>query len=208
MTTSRAEPPQHRADPGDRSAAEPLTGDQSATAELLEQVAAGQLAAFNQLYDANRVWVYRTAVAILRDQSQAEEVTQEVLAEIWRCADRFDATRGSAAGWIRRLANSRAVDRVRHAQSVRAMDHRYHRRHIPPEVDCVVEQVLRNADAADLHRALNQLTALQRQALLITYLQDLSNEQASTLLGIPVPTLKSRVLSALTSLRRARTQGI
>ncbi len=208
MPTSRSELPQHGADPGDRSAAESLTDEQPATAQLLEQVAAGQPAAFNQLYDANRIWVYRTAVAIVRDPSQAEEVTQEVFAEIWRSADRFDGTRGSAAGWIRRLVHSRAVDRVRHAQSVQAMEHRYYNRHLPPEVDCVVEEVLRHADAADLHRALGQLTALQRQALVITYIQDLSNEQASTLLGVPVPTFKSRVLSALTSLRRARPQSI
>ncbi len=156
-------------------------------------MAAGKSAAFNQLYDTTCVWVDWTAVAIVRDPSQAEEVTQEVFAEIWRSACRFGATRGSAAGWIRRLTRSRSVDLVRHAQSVAAMDHRYHHRHLPPEVDSVVDEVLRNADAADLHRALSQLTALQRQALVITYVQDLSNGRPAPCWVSPSP--RSRAAS-------------
>lgn len=192
----------------DRSTVPPTGVDLSPIAELLQKVAAGEPAAFNKLYAPTRVTVYRTAVAVLRDVSQAEEVTQEVFAEIWRSADRFDPGKGSAASWIRRLAHSRAVDRVRHAQSVHALDHRYHHRHRPVEVDHVVEQVLRNATTAEVREALDHLTALQREALLLTYLQDHSNEQASNLLGIPVSTLKSRVLSALASLRRTQTELI
>lgn len=54
-----------------------------------------------------------------------------------------------------------------------------------------MEPVLRNADAAEVREALSHLSPLQREAPLLTYLQDHSNEQASTLLGIPVPTRKA-----------------
>ena len=177
--------------------------DSSVLAGLLEKVASADSAAFGELYTSVKQAVFYAALAVLRDVSQAEEVTQEVFAEIWRTAARFDPAKGTAGSWIRRLAHSRAVDRVRHAQSVQVLDHHYHHRHLPREVDNVVEQVLRNADAAHVHQALSALTALQRQALQLTYLQEHSNQQASDLLRIPLPTLKSRVLSALESLRRA-----
>lgn len=179
--------------------------DVTVLAGLLQKVAAAEPAAFNELYTSTRSTVFHTVVAVLRDANQAEEVTQEVFAEIWHSAARFDPARGSAMSWIRRLAHSRAVDRVRYAQSVHALDHRYHHRHVPRDVDSVVEQVLSNADSAEVHAALGGLTALQREALELIYLEEHSNQQASELLGIPVQTLKSRVLSGLASLRRGQT---
>ena len=185
----------------------PHTGrDTSPLAELLIATAAGQTEAFEQLFASIRTTIHLGAMAVVRDTGQAEEVCQEVLAEIWRTAVRYDPDKGSAAAWIRRLTHSRAVDRVRHAHSIQARDHRYHQSDHSDIADDVAEQVLRNVTAEELHRALDSLTALQREALVLTYFQGQSNEQASIHLGIPVPTLKSRVLSALHSLRRIQTE--
>lgn len=91
----------------DPPGAPPPTGpDESPIAALVQRGAAADPAAFNQLYSLTCATVFRAAVAVLRDPSQAEEVTEEVFAEIWRSADRFDASKGSAASWIRRLAHS------------------------------------------------------------------------------------------------------
>lgn len=171
-------------------------------AELLVQVAAGEKPAFDKLYAATLRTVQRTTEAVLRDRSQAEEVTQEVFLEIWRHAEKFDPAQGSAASWIWRLAHARAVDRVRHAQTVRANDYRYAQHQFERDVDSVVEAVLRNADIAALTAALSQITALQQQAMLLTYFADHTHLQASDLLGIPVATYKSRILAALAALRR------
>jgi DNA-directed RNA polymerase specialized sigma24 family protein len=51
--------------------------------------------------------------------------------------------------------------------------------------------------------ALTTLTAVQLQALLLVYFAGHTNLHASNLLGIPLATLKSRVLSAVAALRRA-----
>ena len=172
-------------------------------AALLRRVAVGEKPAFDQLYAASLGTVLRITQAVLRDRSQAEEVTQEVFLQIWRQAGNFDPARGSAASWIWRLAHARAVDRVRSSQAIRTNDHRYAHQQFERDVDSVVEVVLRNADITALTAALAQLTTLQQQAMLLTYFGDHTRLQASDLLGIPVATLKSRVLSGLVALRRA-----
>lgn len=53
-----------------------------------------------------------------------EEVAQEVLTEVWRCAARFRPEKGSAMTWVLTLAHRRAVDRVRSAQAASDREHR------------------------------------------------------------------------------------
>lgn len=189
--------------PGLPSTPERSAADGSVLAKLLVQVAAGEAPAFDKLYAATLGVVLRTTGAVLLDRSQAEEVTQEVFLEIWRQAGKFNPEQGSASSWIWRLAHSRAVDRVRHAQSVRANDDRYAQHQFERDVDSVVEVVLRNADITALTAALCQITELQQQAMLLTYFSDHTHVQASDLLGIPLATYKSRILAALAALRRA-----
>ena len=144
-------------------AAEPASAPTS-WADLLQQVAAGRPGSFEELHVQSYGFVLRIADAVIRDRSQAEEITQEVFLEVWRTAGRFDPAKGSAQSWLRRLAHSRSVDRVRHAQASRLQDHLYAQHHIRDDIDDVVPAVLARAAAAEVHDALNQLTVLQRQA--------------------------------------------
>lgn len=186
------------------AAASPMSALPTSTelAALLAQVADEVPAAFDDLYLRTQGTVLRTTHAVLRDRAQAEEVTQEVFLYIWAHASRFDVSKGSAASWIWRIAHGRAVDRVRHAQSVRAHDDRYTRLHIEREVDTVADTALRDCDLTALHEALGRLTTLQRQAMVLIYFAGHTHLQASRLLGIPLGTFKSRILAGLIALRR------
>jgi len=95
-----------------------------------------------------------------------------------------------------------AVDRVRHAQSVRAHDDRYAQLHFQRDADTVADVALRHSDFTALHEALGHLTSLQRQAMLLIYFAGHTHLQASHLLGIPLGTFKSRILAGLVALRR------
>src|ERR1700677_12055 len=88
-------------------------GDGYDLAGLLAQVACGDHAAFEAVYDQLAAPVYGVARKVLRDPAQSEEGAQEVLLEVWRSASRFDPARGSAAAWVMTIAHRRAVDRVR-----------------------------------------------------------------------------------------------
>src|SRR5260221_12285742 len=75
-------------------------GDPQHLDGLLTQVAHGDQAAFEAVYDSLAGPVYGLIQRVVRDQAQSEEVSQEVLLEVWRTAARFDAARGSAATWV------------------------------------------------------------------------------------------------------------
>ncbi len=62
-------------------------------------------------------------------------------------------------------------------------------------------------NAEQVHQALDQLPILQREALTLFFLQDLSLEEMSMLLGVPVGTVKSRLHYAKSGMRRILTQG-
>ncbi len=172
-------------------------------ADLVEQVALGGGEAFRELYKRTSWRVFGLSNSIIRDVGHAEEVTQEVFLEIWQHAARFDRSRGSASGFVLRLTHSRSVDRVRHTNNSRVRDGTYVRQQFRPDTDCVIEDVVRHDEVRQLHVAVAGLTALQREAITLTFLVGHTNRAASDLLGIPLSTLKTRVRDGVRALRCA-----
>lgn len=161
----------------------------------------GDMRAFGQLYDVTVPRVFGLARSILRNHSLAEDVTQDVYFEIWRRADSFDVTRGPAITWMLMLTHSRAVDRVRRTRVLRTNDDTFAAQSFYPDLDLVTDQATRTENDGLVHAALAQLTALQRQAIHLTYFLGHTNAEASQLLGVPIPTFKDRIRAALTALR-------
>jgi RNA polymerase sigma-70 factor (ECF subfamily) len=62
-------------------------------------------------------------------------------------------------------------------------------------------------NAEEVHHALDQLPLLQREALTLYFLQDLSLEQMATLLGVPLGTVKSRLHYAKSAIRKILLPG-
>ncbi|MGS0686026.1 sigma-70 family RNA polymerase sigma factor [Nakamurella sp. GG22] len=164
-------------------------------------MAARHQGAFAELYDRTAAHTLAVATVVLRDIDHAEEVTQEVYLEIWHKAASFDKSLGTAASWINRIARRRAIDRVRTTIAAQARDTAFTHRSAQAEVDLVVIEVLRRADATVLHMALAGLSQLQREALTLTYLHGRTNREVSVLLGVPLPTVKSRVRDGLRALQ-------
>jgi RNA polymerase sigma-70 factor (ECF subfamily) len=79
---------------------------------LLRQVARGDQQAFEAVYDQLARPAYGVIRRVLRDPAQSEEVTQEVLLEVWRTASRFDPDRGRAATWVLTIAHRRSPSRT------------------------------------------------------------------------------------------------
>jgi len=170
-------------------------------AELLREVAKGDEQAFARLYDLVAPRVYGLIRRVLRDPAQTEEVTQEVLVEVWRTAARFDTARGSATSWIFTIAHRRAVDRVRSEQSAadRVMKVGVASVEIPH--DEVVEEVAGRLERQQVRRCLDDLTGLQRQAVTLAYYQGHSYREVAELLSTSLPTIKTRMRDGLIRLR-------
>ncbi|WP_185201616.1 ECF RNA polymerase sigma factor SigK [Glaciihabitans sp. INWT7] len=169
--------------------------------DLLGRVAAGDHAAFRDLYDALAPRVHGLIRRTLVDDGLSQEVTQDVFFEVWRSASRFDSARGSAVSWIMMMAHGRAVDRVRASQASRDRDLRVGVRDREVNFDPVSEAGELSAESARVTVAMARLTAIQRDAISMTYFEGLSGPELAARLQIPVGTLKSRLREALIRLR-------
>jgi RNA polymerase sigma-70 factor, ECF subfamily len=175
-------------------------GDATAEA-LLSLVARGDDKAFERLYDVVAGKVLSLIRRVLRDHAQSEEVTQEVLVEVWRTAARFDPGRGSALAWVLTMAHRRAVDRVRSAQAATRREDLAARRDVETPFDAVSEQVAARIEQRQVRRCLSTLTDLQRESILLGYFKGYTYPETATLLGIPLGTVKTRMRDGLIRLR-------
>lgn len=170
----------------------------------MRRVGLGDQAAFTELYDAVAGRVYGTALSVVRDPAQAEEVAQEVFVEVWRVAPRFDGTRGSVAAWVATIAHRRAVDRVRAEQAARARAER-EARQAPAPTDLTADPVVaadhRAFEQARVRRALGRLTDVQRQAVELAYFGGYTYREVAVLLDLPEGTIKTRIRDGMIRLR-------
>lgn len=168
---------------------------------LLTEVGRGDEAAFRELYDHIARWVYGVVLRVVRNPSQSEEVTQEVMVEIWRTATRFDADRGSGKAWVMTMAHRRAVDRVRSAQASTNRDERVALQDYQPARDEVAEQVELNLDRQRVRRHLDRLTDIQRQTIEMAYYKGFTQREIAEKLDLPLGTVKTRMRDGLIRLR-------
>lgn len=168
----------------------------------MSKVTKGDQNAFAELYDRVGSQVYGLVRRVLRDPSQSEEITQEVLLEVWRSASRFDRSRGTANGWIMTMAHRRAVDRVRSEQSSRDRDHRVGTRDAgEAPFDSVSEDVEIRLEQQQVRLALEDLTDLQREAIELAYYGGYTYREVAELLDTPLGTVKTRLRDGLIRLR-------
>ncbi len=168
-------------------------------AGLLARVARGDDAAFEAVYDAVAPAVFGLVRRVVRDSAQSEEVTQEVLLEVWRAASRFEPSRGSVMTWVMTVAHRRAVDWVRSAQAAARRDTRA----AIPEFDPgdVADAALERLERERVRRCLGSLTQLQREAVTLAYYGGYTYTQVAGLLGVAVGTVKTRMRDGLIRLR-------
>lgn len=170
---------------------------------VLASVASGDRAAFARLYDAVISPVFGLIRRIVRDGAISEEVTQDVMLEIWRTAPRYDPTQGSALSWVLTIARHRAIDRVRSEQASRDRTAKVARGQLDRDHDVVSEAALRDAERSTVTSALAVLSQLQRQAIELAYYDGLTQNQIADRLGVPLGTIKTRIRDGM--LRLAET---
>ena len=169
--------------------------------DLLTRVARGDESAFAALYDEVAPRAFGLIRRVLRDPAQAEEVTQEVLLEVWRIAPRYTPDKGSATSWIFTIAHRRAVDRVRAEQASAERTQRAAASSGHTPYDEVVEAATARIEQQQVRRCLDGLTGLQREAITLAYYGGHSYREVAELLGAALPTVKTRMRDGLIRMR-------
>lgn len=170
-------------------------------ASLLVASGRGEEASFELLAQEVRDAMRFHAQRVLNDLEDVDEVVQESLLEAWCKAERFDPTRGGALTWLGAIVRHRAIDLVRQTTARRSREARDGHSSARVAGDDTVDSVLAIAEHDSVRTALSVLTDLQRQAVRLVYYEGLTSSQAAARLGVPVPTMKSRVHDGIGRLR-------
>ncbi|WP_084435878.1 ECF RNA polymerase sigma factor SigK [Aldersonia kunmingensis] len=170
-------------------------------ADLIDRFAADDHQAFADFYDQTAARVHGMALRVVLSASHAEEITQEVFLQVWRSAHEFDATRGTAMGWLMTLAHRRAVDRVRSEQSDTNRRTAYATRNADREHDQVLESVSEHLEAEAVAACLDVLTQTQHESVRLAYYDGLTYREIADNLGVAVPTIKTRIRDGLVKLK-------
>lgn len=176
------------------------------TDTLLARLQSGDEQALSDLSDAYGSKIYQLAFRYLRNNEDAEEVTQDVLFKVYRKVGEF---RGDAAlsSWIYRITFNAAMSRLRTAQFQRAQAEDRREAAIdtdtmgepirPVDVadwtDLADERVLRSQLRQRVFRAILALPAIYRAPVMLRDIQGMSTEEASAMLKVKDQTLKSRL---------------
>jgi RNA polymerase sigma-70 factor (ECF subfamily) len=170
----------------------------------LARMAQGDHDGLVELYDRHARAIYSLALRILQDRAEAEDVVQDVFAQVWTQAARYDTSRGAVAAWMLMMARSRAIDRLR-AKRARP-DNTADTRATLNMPDAGVPQdlqLLSAEEVARLRRALAELPLLQRVALELAYYEGLTHAEIAERLEEPLGTVKTRIRQAVIRLRES-----
>ena len=173
--------------------------------ELVRSVAAGSAEALGTLYDRHAPTVFGLARRIVSRPEDAEEVVQDVFAQVWRQASRYQDTRASVAGWMIMLARTRAIDRLR-ARRARPDDDRA----AAPASGTVLMSADPDPEALTLsaqnvervREACASLPEPLKSLLDLAYYQGLSHSEIAAATGVPLGTVKTRLRTAMDLLRQ------
>ena len=152
----------------------------------------------NELEDlltANAPLAYRVALGVLRNYAEAEDVAQEALLRAYK---RFHSLRDTARfrGWLVRISFRLAIDRSRSLRRRTDRETRWAQPELRPPVQTAEDLAASRQFQERLSHALEELPDGQRLVMILTAIEENTIEEAATILGIPVGTVKSRLFKA------------
>ncbi|NNM77369.1 sigma-70 family RNA polymerase sigma factor [Sphingomonas sp. ID1715] len=166
----------------------------------LSAVARGDRTAFHDVYRRTSAKLYGVCCRILGEGQDAEDALQEAYVNVWRRAERFDASRASPITWLAAIARNTAIDRLR-ARGTRTtapIDEAADIADPAPSADALLEDA---GEAERLHGCLAELADRDAALVRTAFLEGASYPELAARADEPLGTIKSRIRRALIKLR-------
>src|ERR1700752_2341069 len=135
---------------------------------LMKDISLRRHEALTELYGRHSKRLRATIDGVVHEESEADDVLQEIFLQVWKEAGRYSSKAGKPLGWMVTIARRRAIDRLRRRQAYSRARERYEKRVVQesptPRRDAAQPLVLN-----DLHKFLKKsiraLPHLQREAV-------------------------------------------
>jgi RNA polymerase sigma-70 factor (ECF subfamily) len=171
---------------------------------LLACVAAGDRHALAELYAREGTSLLRYLLHFTSDRGLAEELLQDTFVAVWKNAGSFEG-RSRARAWLFGIARRRACKRLRRREPPGAdLDALEEMPASEPEPEAAL---LAGLAREALLEAIDQLSDIHREVLLLTFVHELSYAEIAGILDVPLGTVKSRLSHAKRALRVLLASG-
>lgn len=171
--------------------------DQASDEELIERTAGGDEAAFRSLVGRHTQRSLRLAQRMTGNASDAEEVVQEAFLRLWSKADTWQRGRGKFTTWFFRIVVNLCLDRRRRPGFLpleTAGD--------PPDPrPGATAKIYEDEVGRAVAGALAELPERQRAAVVLSYYEEMSNQEAATALSVSVSALEALLVRARRTLK-------
>jgi RNA polymerase sigma factor (sigma-70 family) len=181
--------------------------------ELLQGLRNGDEAAFKWLVDTHQDRVYNTAIGIVQNEEDAEDVAQEVFIQVFRSINSFKGE-SKLSTWIYRITTTRSLDLLRSRKSKkrfgflqRLLGDDNKPEHEIPDFHHPGVALDQKENASLLFKAIKQLPDNQKTAFTLHKLEDLSYLEISEIMKTTVPAIESLMHRARQNLKKILDKG-
>lgn len=169
--------------------------------DLISQFQKKDSKAFERLYEMYAINICGVINTILRNESRAEEICQDVFIKIWNNADRYDSSKGRFFTWVVNIARNAAIDELR------SKSHKRNKLNLSTDffvgiLESPTDEEEGEWDTARIQIMLKKLKKKCVELIEMLYFQGTSQKEASTALQIPLGTVKTRIRNCISQLRK------
>jgi RNA polymerase sigma-70 factor (ECF subfamily) len=157
---------------------------------LIQSIADGDKTALKTLYLRNHMRVYRFAMNLLRNESSAEEIVNEVFLQVWRKADQFEG-KSQVATWLLSIARFKAMTALRQRSETQLDDKVASALQDP--ADSPATTVAKKERSEIVQSCIAQLAPHHREVINLIYYQGNKIEEVARSTGTPTNTIKTRM---------------
>lgn len=182
--------------------------------ELMQRISKYDSRALEELYERYSDLLYTLVKKIAPDELTAENILVEIFAIIWKNIEKFDFETANVYTWIVTLARNRAVESLRRSRDSSSTldfyDDDFENLYIIPylsrDIDTLdIKTAFKVKDKVE--KALARLTDAQKYVIHLAYYDGYTLDEIADKLNIPVETVRTKVLTAMHSLRDNLLQG-
>lgn len=178
------------------------------TEELVVQLQQGDEAAFKKLVDDYQVMVYNTALGIVQNADDADDITQEVFIQVFKSVSSFKGD-SKFSTWLYRIALGKALDhekKIKRKKRFGFMQHLFGNhdevdRH-QAEFDHPGVRLEKKERANELFNALKQIPDKQRMVFTLHKLEGQSYQEVADIMNTTLYAVESLMSRAKTNLRK------
>lgn len=174
--------------------------------QLIAAMARREERAASALYDRHSAVMFGLALRMVGETADAEDVVLDAFSQAWRDAARYDASRGTVAGWLTTIVRTRALDMIRsRGRRARMMDNAGAQGDEPVAMGTGFAEPDRGVDEAErasaVVSALGVLPPAQRHAIELAFFEGLTHNEVADRLREPLGTVKTRIRLGMQKLR-------